>query len=90
MKVTLCRYADNSGLKLSFYDWKENRSRMARIDLEILKVLGSAVAHGGDVYVISKNFNPGMKIWEVKNKINQVLKVLNGFMIEPEIEELNE
>lgn len=63
---------------------------MSRIDLELLKVLGSAVACGGDVYVISKDFNPGMKIWEVKNKINQVLKVLNVFMINPEIEELNE
>lgn len=90
MKVTLYCSPDNSSFQLSFHDWKENRGRMARIDLELLKVLGSAISGGGDVYVISKNFDPGMKIWEVKNKIKQVVKVLNGFMIEPEIKESNE
>ena len=85
MKVTLYCSPDSSSFQLSFHDWKENRGRMARIDLELVKALSVVEVTYDEVVVIEKTF---MKSWTKQDKdncINKAIKVLNGFMIEPEI-----
>lgn len=83
MKTTISY--DESGIKISFHDWKENRNRMSRIDLELVKALGVVSVVYEDILVIEKTFlNIHSKEYK-ENSVKKVFKVLAGFMIKPEV-----
>lgn len=84
MRVVL--FQNDAGFFFAFHHWAENRNRMARIDLELIKVLHSArVKYEEDQVIIQHEFF-SHDLEKNKEKLNKALKVLDGFIISPEVE----
>lgn len=93
MRVTLT-YQNTRLQRITFVGWQENRSRMARIDLDIVKGLGSCSVRpdpGGD------NFRPELsaKVFETvrgnpftEAEEEKIKKVLAGYCIEPDVKHI--
>lgn len=87
MDVTICN--NNGRIEIQFRKWKENRGRLARIELDILRALTYMVvdptADDGNTFKIFREPNSFLGNF-TRQDLDKIIRVLKGYCIQPKVE----